>query len=120
MTVVLFAAIGAGGRVLAAPGSACEAPAAAYPTFCSIPPAPTGVARPAAVHADVIETRLAGRALVEASAPSTFTLDGTEAFRGRAITETAPPPPMTTPSEADSEAFAKAARATAIPPKHPR
>ncbi len=120
MTIVVLAALATGERVLAAPRSSCVAPVAAYPTFCSIPAAPTGVKSAAAVHAEVLETRLAGRDLVEASAPSTFTLDDTAGFGRRAITEAAPPPPLTTPSEADSEAFAKAARATAIPPKHPR
>ncbi len=119
MTIVVIAMIGAGERVLAAPRSACVAPST-YPTFCSIPPAPRDVASPATVHAEVLDTRLAGRDVVDATAPSTFTLGDTAGFAGRAITEAAPPPPMTTPSEADAEAFAKAARATAIPPKHPR
>ena len=120
MTIVVLAAIGGVGPVSAATNAACDTPPGAYPSFCSIPPTPTNLASPATVHAEVLDTRLAGRRVVEQSAPSSFTLDDTTGFAGRAITEAAPPPPVTTSSEADTEAFAKAARAKAIPPKHHR
>jgi hypothetical protein len=120
MTIVASAAFVWGGSVAARTASSCAAGAGAYPTFCSIPKPPTDVRSPAAIHREVLTTRLAGRDLVRATEPSTFTLGDTAGFSGRATTEAAPPPPVTTPSKAETEAFAKAARDTASPPKHPR
>ena len=120
MTIVAGAAFVWVAAAQAGTVSSCAEGAGAYPTFCSIPRPPTHVRPPAAIHREVLETRLAGRDVVHATQPSTFTLDDTAGFAGRATTEAAPPPPVTTPSEADTEAFSKAARATASPPKHPR
>ena len=120
MTFVLLAVISVSKSVLAAPTSACGATASSYPSFCSIPASLETVKSPGVIHAEVLDTRLAGRGLVEDTAPSTYTLDGTANFAERAIAEAAPPPPMTTPSRADTEAFAKEAKASAIPSKHPR
>ena len=117
--IVAAAAIACAGTAVAKTAP-CSAAVGGYPTFCSIPKPPTNLKSPAQVHREVLDARLAGRDVVDATQPSTFTLEDTAGFARRAITEAAPPPPVTTPSDADTEAFAKAARATAIPPKHPR
>ena len=120
MTIVAAAAIGCAGAAQGEPSSPCAEATGAYPTFCSIPKALTDVRSPGSVHRAVIATRLAGRDVVLSTAPSTFTLDDTAGYARRAITEAAPPPPVTTASEADADAFARAARAAAKPPEHPR
>ena len=119
MNFVVALAVASAGAASAKTASCANGPGG-YPTFCSIPKPPTDLKSPATIHHEVLEARLAGRDLVNATQPSTFTLDDTAGFAQRAITEAAPPPPVTTPSDADTEAFVKAARATAIPPKHPR
>lgn len=91
----------------------------AYPTFCSIPPTPTGVRQPATFKAAVFDTRFAGARLVHQTAPSTFSLGDTDAYAAAGRAEAAPPPPMTAPADA-AEDFAKAARDRAKPPKRPR
>ncbi|MEP6967203.1 MAG: hypothetical protein ABI906_03905 [Pseudomonadota bacterium] len=90
-----------------------------YPTFCSIPQAPTDVRDAAAFKADVVATRLAGARLVRTTAPDTFSVSGTEAFAAGARQDAAPPPPITTPSQADTAAFVKASKARATPPARP-
>lgn len=127
MTSVVWLGVGLG--ALAAPAvsaaaNACavDSPAArpnGYPTFCSIPPAPTDVRGAAAFKADVVATRLAGARLVRGTAPDTFSVSGTEAFAAGARQDAAPPPPITTPSQADTAAFVKASRARATPPARP-
>ncbi len=119
MTILVVAAVGGTGAAVAGGCAASVADNGGYPTFCSIPrPAP--VSSPTTIHGEVLETRLAGRALDEAVVPSTFTLDATTDFSGRAITEAAAPPPVTTSSLPDTEAFARAARAQVKPPKKHR
>ena len=120
ITIVAGAAFVWTGHGMAGTASSCANEGGGYPTFCSIPNPPTQLKSPAAIHREVLDTRLAGRDLVNATQPSTFTLDDTAGFAERAITEAAPPPPVTAPSDADTEAFAKAARDTATPPRHPR
>jgi hypothetical protein len=120
MRIVAVVAIASSGAAAASGVPSCAGGGGAYPTFCSIPRAPTNLKSPGTIHREVLETRLAGRDLVDATSPSTFTLDDTAGFDQRAITEAAPPPPVTTPSDADTEAFVKAALAKANPPKHPR
>ncbi|MGI8839400.1 MAG: hypothetical protein ACR2F8_01215 [Caulobacteraceae bacterium] len=94
--------------------------AGAYPTFCSIPPAPVGVRAAAAFKSAVMDTRIAGARLVSQTAPSTFSLEGTEAYAAAGRAEARPPPPMTASDAAAAEDFAKAARARAMPPKRKR
>jgi hypothetical protein len=118
MRIVAAASIAWGGAVAAKTAPAC-AKDGPYPAFCSIPKPPTDLKSPATIRREVVATRLAGRDLVDETAPATFTLTDTAGFAQRAITEAAPPPPVTTPNDADTEAFVKAARATATPP-HPR
>lgn len=92
----------------------------AYPTFCSIPPIPADVRGAAAYKADVVATRLAGARLVRATGPDTFSISGTDDFAGGAKLRATPPPPITTPGQADTAAFEKASRARAAPPPRPR
>ena len=90
-----------------------------YPTFCAIPATPTDVRDAAAFRREVVATRLAGARLVRMTAPETFSITGTDAFVAGARREAAPPPPITTPGEADTAAFVKASRARATPPPRP-
>ncbi len=93
----------------------------AYPSFCSIPPAPTKVRTADDFKVAVVKTRQAGAYTVAKTAPDTFHLEGdTATFEARAKRRAAPPPPITPPDEADTEAFIKAAKARATPPSPPR
>jgi len=66
-----------------------------------------------------VDTRVAGARLVSQTAPSTFSLGDTDDYAASGRAEAAPPP-MTAPSEASAEDFAKAARERAKAPKRPR
>jgi len=103
--------------------SACANPASAqalsYPGFCSIPPAPKNVRDATAFRAAVVDTRLEGARLVRRTAPDTFTLNGTDDFLNQARRDATPPPPLTTPSRPDTEAFVREMRARATPPPKP-
>ncbi|MFI4935950.1 MAG: hypothetical protein ACHP7N_15120 [Caulobacterales bacterium] len=93
---------------------------APYPTFASVPSLPSDVRSPGAWKEAVVEARLAGRSIVRLTADATWTLADTDAFAGQARAEAAPPPPITTPSDADTEALVKALRARATPPPRRR
>jgi hypothetical protein len=101
------------------PEFAVPAQGLAFPSFCSIPPAPKHVRSAQAFRSAVVTTRLAGVAVVNQSAPDTFTLGDTAGFAGAARSEAAPPPPMTNPSEGSTEAFVAKSRARATPPPRP-
>jgi hypothetical protein len=90
-----------------------------YPTFCSIPPTPTGVRNAAAFKSAVVDTRVAGVRLVDQTAPSTFSLEDTDRFAAEARAEAAPPPPMTTPEEPGSQDFVDTGRKLVTPPSRP-
>ncbi|MEO8812532.1 MAG: hypothetical protein ABI376_06440 [Caulobacteraceae bacterium] len=114
-------AVPATGRGILAPDVVGAADAArSWPTFCSIPATPRDVPPPPAFRAAVVDTRLAGRTVVADSAPDSFHLADTAAFSARARREAAAPPPIATPGEADTEAFIRASRAAATPPRAPR
>lgn len=84
------------------------------PTFASIPPVPNDV-RPVAQYGRDARSVLAqGDALIAATEPSTWTLQGTEAFaeRGRADAG----PQIEPPKPGDAEAFARELRERATPP----
>jgi hypothetical protein len=98
---------------------AAAAEPGAYPSFCSIPPTPVGVRDAAAFRSAVLDTRVAGVRLLRQTAPSTFTLEGTDAYALIGRAEAAPPRPMTAPGEAAAD-FANAARHRATPPKRRR
>ncbi|HXV00016.1 MAG TPA: hypothetical protein VG166_05920 [Caulobacteraceae bacterium] len=91
----------------------------AYPTFCAIPPTPTNVPAAGTFRAEVVDTRLAGAWLEGQTGPQTWSLTRTEDFQSTAVREAAPPPPMTPPGEADTEAFVAKAKAKATPPHKP-
>jgi hypothetical protein len=90
-----------------------------YPSFCSIPPAPTGVRDAAAFKAAIVDTRLDGARVFRQTGPETFTLNGTDEFLAEARRAATPPPPLTTPGDS-AEAFAKDLRARAKPPTPPK
>lgn len=84
------------------------------PTFASIPNPPTN-ARPAAQYGrDAKRTLSAGEALVAATEPGTWTLQGTQAFAEAARRDAGPAVEPAKPGDAD--AFAKAQRDRATPP----
>ena len=84
------------------------------PTFASIPKAPTDL-RPAAQYGRSAQQVLAaGDALVAATEPSTWTLQGTDAFAEKGRRDAGPQ--LEPPSPADAEAFARELRERATPP----
>ncbi len=96
--------------------SAASAAASGYPSFCAIPPTPTGVRSPPAFKAAVVQVRLAGRDLGRRTAPATWSLYDTDAFAEQARAEAAPPPPIPG-DDIEAAAFAAAARAAVKPPR---
>jgi hypothetical protein len=131
-TCVLAAGIAAlaGGTVSAAqPTESAAAPPApmpadlvakadaanAYPSFCDIPQAPKDVRSVAEFRKVVVQTRLAGARLVAATAPSTFSLAGTESFAAEARAQAAPPPSADS-GASPTDDFLRDARARALPP----
>lgn len=95
----------------------CATPGVGYPTFCAIPPAPTDVRNDGAVHAAVVETRIAGRDLQTDTAVARFQLNGTDDFAKEALRAATPPPPITTAGPPESAAFADDARSKANAPR---
>ena len=92
-------------------------PNAAYPTFAAIPPAPKDV-RPHkqyGVAAAKVEKDAAD--LVAATADSTWTLNGTEAFAAQARVDAGPDLPPVQPG--NTEAFVRDQKARATPPPPP-
>jgi hypothetical protein len=92
----------------------------AYPTFCAIPPTPTNIPSAQTFKTEVVDTRLLGANLQARTAPDTWSLTGTEDFEAGAIRQATPPPPMTSPGDADTESFVAKSKAKATPPHKPR
>lgn len=85
-----------------------------FPTFASIPKAPTDI-RPLAQYGRDANAILAeGAALERATAPGTWTLQGTDAFADRARRDAGPQ--IEPPKPGDAEAFARDLRERATPP----
>lgn len=85
-----------------------------YPSFNEIPAKPADV-RPPRVYGDrARDVVAAGARLDAATAPNTWTLGGTAGFAARAQADAGPA--LGPPTNADTEAFAKAARKRATPP----
>jgi hypothetical protein len=92
----------------------------AYPTFCSIPPAPTNIPAADAFKAEVVKTRLAGAVITRDTGPDTWTLAGTDEFLETGRREAEPPPPAGPVGPAETAAFLAEAKAKAEPPPKPR
>jgi len=87
---------------------------AKFPSFTSIPKAPTDL-RPAAQYGrDAAGILAQGEALNQATAPGTWTLQGTDDFASKALKDAGPQ--IEPPKPGDAEAFAKALRDRATPP----
>ena len=85
-----------------------------FPTFASIPKAPTDI-RPLARYGQDANAVIAqGEALNQATAPGTWTLQGTDDFATKALKDAGPQ--IEPPKPGDAEAFAKALRERATPP----
>lgn len=85
-----------------------------FPSFASIPKAPTDI-RPLAQYGQDAHAVLAqGEALTVATAPGTWTLQGTDDFAARARRDAGPQ--IEPPKPGDAEAFARALRERATPP----
>jgi hypothetical protein len=105
------------GAWAAAVGPCVDSAHGAYPTFCSIPHAPTDVPSAQAFHAAVVEERVAARALTRENAKGWSLQPATAAdFAEEARREAAPPTPLTQ-TDTDTAQFAREARERATPPK---
>lgn len=90
----------------------------AYPEFCDIPPKPDDVRPPREWARAVAAVEQERADLFAATAPSTWTLDGTDAFAARAQAAVKPPP--IAGESGNTEAFAQDLRDRATPPPPPR
>ena len=119
-----IAVLAGAGLANAAEPSCAIAPASAialqFPKLCSIPARPDDKLGAVGYHALVVGTRQSGAALVQATAPQSFSLSNTEAFAAEARAEATPPAPLTTSSAQDTETFASEARERATPSPRPR
>ena len=93
-------------RITAKPGD--------FPTFASIPPKPKDLRPVAQYGQDARSVIAAGDALVAATEPSTWTLQGTSAFAEKGLRDAGPEIEPRAPGEA--EAFARELRERATPP----
>jgi hypothetical protein len=110
--------LGAGGCLVLAACASSKSDGG-YPTFASIPAAPTDVRAPAAWRNSVAGVSAAGAKLNAETAPSTFSLNNTEAFAESMRRKLdAGGPPVTDPavSRAEADAFSRSIRARATPP----
>ncbi|MDZ4373194.1 MAG: hypothetical protein U1C74_17465 [Phenylobacterium sp.] len=85
-----------------------------FPTFADIPRPPKDLRPVAQYGEDANAVLAAGEALVQATAPGTWTLDGTDTFADRA--REAAGPQIAPPNPGDAEAFARELRERAKPP----
>lgn len=98
--------------------SALTSASKSYPSFADIPPAPSDVRPDRAWGKAAAEIEADGAALAAATAPSTWTLSGTDSFAARA--QAAAGPAAEGSTTAATEAFAKQARQRATPPPPPK
>ncbi|MEW5684266.1 MAG: hypothetical protein AB1942_05060 [Pseudomonadota bacterium] len=85
-----------------------------FPTFASIPKPPTDVRPLAQYGRDARSVMAAGENLNNATAPGTWTLEGTDDFASKARRDAGPQ--IEPPKPGDAEAFARALRERATPP----
>ena len=87
---------------------------ARFPTFAGIPKAPNDIRPVAQYGRDAKSILAAGAALERATAPDTWTLQGTDDFAEQARRDAGPQ--IDPPKPGDAEAFARALRERATPP----
>ena len=121
LTLALMTVVAAGPAAadVAAPTANSIAEAernAPYPTFAQAPATPKDVRTAQAWKVAVVALRVTGARMARLAANQPWTLSDTAGWAAREREEAAPPPPITTPSEGDTEAFVKAMRARATPP----
>lgn len=85
-----------------------------FPTFAGIPKAPTDIRPLAQYGRDANAVLAAGAALELATAPGTWTLQGTDEFAEKARRDAGPQ--IEPPKPGDAEAFARELRERATPP----
>jgi hypothetical protein len=93
---------------------------AAYPSFASVPPLPKDVRSLKDWKTSVTTTQAEGVRLTREAAAEPWTLGDTDGWAARERSQAIAPPPITAPSESDTEAFAAAMRARATPPPRKR
>lgn len=89
-----------------------------FPTFADIPKKPADVRPLRQFGRAADEVAAAGAALEQATAPSTWTLSGTDSFAAKARTDAGPEAAATDPRA--TEAFAEDLRRRATPPPPPK
>lgn len=87
---------------------------AKYPAFSDIPKPPTDIRPVAQYGRDAAGVLAAGAALERATAPGTWTLEGTDDFAAKARRDAGPQ--LEPPNPGDAEAFARELRERATPP----
>jgi hypothetical protein len=102
------------------PASARPSFGAGYPSFASVPAAPKDVRPMADWRKAVLDTRVAGARLSRRAAKEPWTLGDTAGWSARIRNEAAPPPAITTASEAETQALVKALKARASRPSRSR
>jgi len=85
-----------------------------FPTFAAIPKPPSDIRPLAQYGRDAGAVLAAGEELTRATAPGTWTLDGTDDFATKARRDAGPQ--IEPPKPGDAEAFARALRERATPP----
>lgn len=95
-------------------------PKTGFPGFASIPNPPTDL-RPAAQYGrQSAQLDAAGKALIAATEPGTWTLQNTDAFAEKARRDAGPPLSPANPGQTEAEAKALRERATPPPPRTSR
>jgi len=114
--------VGAACVALVASGAAAQPLqlASGYPSFGSVPPLPKDIRSTPAWRAAVLDTRVVGARLARSAAKEPWTLDDTAGWAARERNEAAPPPAITTPTQADTDALVKAMKARASRPSRRR
>lgn len=95
-------------------------PTTGFPTFASIPDAPKNL-RPAAQYGrQARQIDAAGKALIAATEPGTWTLQNTDAFAEKARRDAGPALAPADPARTEADAKALRERATPPPPRAPQ
>ena len=89
---------------------------AEMPRFVDIPPLPTDVRKPEAFADARSALEREGEQLALATAPNTWSLDGTESFAARAQAESSDGPAPSEQNRRDTDAFASKLQRRATPP----